>query len=84
MNHIVDECYWKHRFPSWMKQKRNHNANVIENVEEQVATKDKSSQDQFINNQIMSALFTLFNLLITNKTLLIAWLMSLLYNLLER
>jgi len=30
MNHNVHECYLKHDFPSWMKQKYKSNVNQIE------------------------------------------------------
>ena len=41
MNHTADECYYKHGFPPWIKQRSA--ANAFEKDEENEAEKGKST-----------------------------------------
>jgi len=56
MNHIADECYSKHGFPPWMKQKTNYTANAIERNEDCDGENEEPSQGKTHNVKIFEAL----------------------------
>ena len=41
INHMDDECYSKHGFPPWMKQKASYATNAFEKDEKNEAEKEK-------------------------------------------
>jgi len=52
MNHIADECYSKHGFPPWMKQRTNYTANVVERNEDCNGENEEFSQAKTHNEKI--------------------------------
>ena len=56
MNHTADECYSKHGFPPWIKQRSV--ANAFEKDEENEAEKGKSTQEETLNEQIVKSFGT--------------------------
>jgi len=53
MNHTTGECYSKHGFPPWMKQKRDYTANSFEKEEENETDKNKVMHDETLSEQII-------------------------------
>ena len=56
MNHIADDCYSKHGFPPWIKQRSV--ANAFEKDEENEAEKGKSTHEEALKEQIIKGLGT--------------------------
>jgi len=56
MNHIINECYLKHGFPPWMKQRNNYATNVIEKEEGYKTENEKSSQSKTLKEQMLRVL----------------------------
>ncbi|XP_068498682.1 uncharacterized protein [Phaseolus vulgaris] len=55
MNHTADECYSKHGFPPWMKQKMNYTANALEKEGDLVSETEKQAHNETLNEQIFKA-----------------------------
>jgi len=49
INHTVDECYLKHGFPPWMKQKMNYTTNALEKEGDLVTEMEKSAHNETLN-----------------------------------
>jgi len=52
MNHTADECYSKHGFPPWIKQRMSHVANAMDSETE----KEKNAHNDTYNDQVLKNL----------------------------
>jgi len=55
VNDTTDECYSKHGFPPWMKQKMNYTANALEKEGDLVSETEKQAHNETLNEQIFKA-----------------------------
>jgi len=64
MNHSVDECYSKHSFPPWMKQRYKSNINQIETQQEASRNMEEHNSqqaDQFLRSEQVQQLLKMLH-----------------------
>jgi len=52
MNHTVEECYSKHDYPPWYKQKKDRVTNNLSTSKNTIVTKDKLGNITKINQPL--------------------------------